>query len=129
MADRVALEAPLDGAFGPVVRLIVGGIAERAHFGFEAMDDLQLAIERLLAEAGPSGRVTMGFDVLPGRIRVRIGPLHEAGLTEALQDPGSASSHLPLSRVLSTVVDSFGVDDASGGEIVVRLEKLAAATP
>ena len=57
MAERIALEAPLDLAFAPVVRLIVGGIAERADLGYEAMDDLQLAIERLLAEAGSAGRV------------------------------------------------------------------------
>ena len=39
----------------PVVRLIVGGIAERVDFAFEEIDDLQLAVERLLAEAGTAG--------------------------------------------------------------------------
>ena len=61
--SRIELEAPLDGRFGPVVRLIVGGIAERADFGFEAMDDLQLAIERLLAEAGSDGHVSLSFEL------------------------------------------------------------------
>ena len=127
MADRIALEAPLDETFGPVVRLVVGGIAERANFGFEAMDDLQLAIERLLAEAGSDGRVTITFDLAPGRIRVRIGPLHETGLADALQESDVTPGSLTLSRILDTVVDSFGVDDATDGEIVVRLEKLVAA--
>ena len=127
MSDRIALEAPLDAAFGPVVRLIVGGIAERADFGFEAMDDLQLAIERLLAEAGSDGRVSMTFDLVPGRIRVRVGPLREAGLAGALQDPDITPGQLTLGRILDTVVDSYGVDDAADGEIVVRLEKLVAA--
>ncbi|MBA3306245.1 MAG: hypothetical protein H0U25_10015 [Thermoleophilaceae bacterium] len=127
MADRVALEAPLDGTFGPVVRLIVGGIAERVDFGFEAMDDLQLAIERLLAEAGSDGRVSMTFDLAPGRIQARIGPLREAGIAGALRDSDGAPSGLTLSQILETVVDSFGVDNATGGEIIVRLEKLVAA--
>lgn len=127
MSDRIALEAPLDAAFGPVVRLIVGGIAERADFGFEAMDDLQLAIERLLAEAGSDGRVSMTFDLVPGRIRVRVGPLREAGLSGALQDPDNTPGQLTLGRILDTVVDSYGVDDAADGEIVVRLEKLVTA--
>jgi len=127
VADRIALEAPLDETFGPVVRLVVGGIAERANFGFEAMDDLQLAIERLLAEAGSDGRVTITFDLAPGRIRVRIGPLHETGLADALQESDVTPGSLTLSRILDTVVDSFGVDDATDGEIVVRLEKLVAA--
>ena len=127
MADRIALEAPLDAVFGPVVRLIVGGIAERADFGFEAMDDLQLAIERLLAEAGSDGRVSMTFDLVPGRIRVRIGPLNVEGLAEALQDRDVTPGRLTLRRILNTVVDSFGVENVVDGHIVVRLEKLVAA--
>ena len=126
MSDRIALEAPLDAIFGPVVRLIVGGVAERADFGFEAMDDLQLAIERLLAEAGSDGRVSMTFDLVPGRIRVRVGPLREEGLAGALQDPDITPGQLTLGRILDTVVDSFGVDHAADGEIVVRLEKVVA---
>ncbi len=126
MADRIALEAPLDGAFGPVVRLIVGGITERADFGFEEMDDLQLAIERLLAETGSDGRVGMTFDLVPGRIRVRIGPLRVDGLAEALQDPDVTPGRLTLRRILDTVVDSFGVENVVDGHIVVRLEKLVA---
>ncbi len=127
MSDRIALRAPLDETFGPVVRLIVGGIAERANFGFEAMDDLQLAVERLLAEASSDGRVSMTFDLVPGRIRARIGPLREVGLARALQDADVTPGRLTLGRVLDTVVDSFGVEDASGGKIVVRLEKLVAS--
>ena len=126
MADRIALEAPLEEPFGAVVRLIVGGIAERADFGFEAMDDLQLAIERLVAEAGSDGRVSMTFDLVPGRIRVRVGPLREEGLADALQAPDAGRGRLTLGRILETVVDSFGVEDATDGEIVVRLEKLVA---
>jgi hypothetical protein len=125
MSDRIGLEAPLDGAFGPVVRLIVGGIAERADFCFEDLDDLQLAIERLFAEAGSKGRVRLAFEVSPDRIRTRVGPLREAGLAEALQVPDGAPGNLTLGRVLSTVVDSYGVELTDEGDIVVRLEKLA----
>jgi hypothetical protein len=130
VADRIVLAAPLDEAFGPVVRLIVAGIAERADFGYDAMDDLQLAIERLLAEAGPDGRVGMTFDLVrKGCIRTRIGPLREAGLADALQDADVTPGRLTLRQVLDTVVDSFGVDEAIDGKIVVRLEKLVAAPP
>ena len=127
MSERISLDAPLDGAFGPVVRLIVGGIAERADFGFAAMDDLQLAIERLLAEASSEGRVSMSFDIAPGRIRVSVGPLHEQGLADTLQESDPVPGQLTLSRILTTVVDSFGLEDTAGGDIVVRLEKLVEA--
>ena len=123
-ADRISLEAPLDGAFKPVVRLIVGGVAERADFGFEAMDDLQLAVERLLAEAGADGEVKLSFELKGDGIRTRIGPLREHGIAEALQDTDGEPGTLPLGRILSTVVDSYGVEQAADGQIVVRLEKL-----
>lgn len=122
MADRITLRAPLDGSFGPVVRLIVGGISERAELGFEQMDDLQLAIERLHAEAGGSGRLTLAFELSSDQVRVRIGPLEEGGLAEALQRtqvPGS----LTLARVLDTVVDSYGVEEAADGRLFIRIVK------
>jgi hypothetical protein len=123
VAERIEVRVPLNGAFTPVVRLIVGGIAERAGLGFEQMDDLQLAIERLMAEAGGEGRVDLSFELSPGRIRTHIGPLREHGLAVALQredTPGAVT----LRRILSTVVDSYGVDESVDGEITVRLEKL-----
>ena len=126
--DRISFQAPLDGAFGPVVRLIVGGVAERADFGFEAMDDLQLAIERLLAEAGGRGEVRVAFELKEDGIRTRIGPLRERGLAEALQDRGAPGT-LPLGRILTAVVDSYGVERAADGQIVVRLEKLVRRGP
>jgi hypothetical protein len=122
--ERIDLEAPLSGDFQAVVRLIVGGIAERVDFAFEEIDDLQLAVERLLAEAGTTGTVCLSFEVGENRIRTRIGPLSEAKVAEALNDGELVPGQLTLRRILQTVVDSFGVDRAAEGGIVVRLEKL-----
>ncbi len=122
-AERIDLEAPLSGDFQAVVRLIVGGIAERVDFAFEEIDDLQLAVERLLAEAGTAGTVCLTFEVGEDRIRTRIGPLSQAKVAEALQDGEMVPGQLTLRRILETVVDSFGVDQGDGSGIVVRLEK------
>jgi anti-sigma regulatory factor (Ser/Thr protein kinase) len=122
--ERIDLEAPLSGDFQAVVRLIVGGIAERVDFAFEEIDDLQLAVERLLAEAGSSGTVCLSFEVGDNRIRARVGPLSEVKVAEALKDGDGVPGQLTLRRILETVVDSFGVDRAEDGGIVVRLEKL-----
>lgn len=127
--ERVEIDAPLDIAYQSVVRLIVGGIAEQANFGFEAMDDLQLAIERLLAETGEDGRVKLTFEIGDGSVRTWIGPLVEGQLAAALQQSNGDSGTLSLARVLSTVVDSFGVEPAQDGKIVVRLEKLGTPRP
>jgi len=125
MTERIALRAPLDGTYAPVVRLIVGGVAERADFGFEAMDDLQLAIERLMAEAGSSGHVSLTFEVDAGHIRARVGPLRSDALAQALRDPDRSPGNLTLARILDTVVDSFGIEGTTDGHMVIRLEKVA----
>ena len=124
LLERIDLEAPLSGDFQAVVRLIISGIAERVDFAFEEIDDLQLAVERLLAEAGQVGSVQLSFEVGGRSIRTRVGPLSEAAVAEALRDGDARPGHLTLRRILGTVVDSFGVEDLGDGAIVVRLEKL-----
>ena len=124
MRERIDLEAPLSGDFHAVVRLIIGGIAERVDFAFEEIDDLQLAVERLLAEAGTIGSVQLSFEVGANGIRTRVGPLNEHKVAEALRDGEAVPGELTLRRILQTVVDSFGVDESDDGRIVVRLEKV-----
>jgi anti-sigma regulatory factor (Ser/Thr protein kinase) len=124
MRERIDLKAPLSGDFHAVVRLIIGGIAERVDFAFEEIDDLQLAVERLLAEAGTIGSVQLSFEVGADGIRARVGPLSELKVAEALRDGDAIPGELTLRRILQTVVDSFGVDESDDGRIVVRLEKV-----
>ena len=90
-AERIELEAPLSGDFQAVVRLIIGGIAERVDFAFEEIDDLQLAVERLLAEAGQVGSVSLSFEIVDDGIRARVGPLSASAISDALAD-GEAPS-------------------------------------
>jgi hypothetical protein len=122
--ERIDLETPLAGAFQPVIRLVIGAVGERVDFGFEEIDDLQLAVERLLAEAGREGTVHLSFEVGDGRIRTLVGPLRERAIADALRDGEAPPGELTLKRILQTVVDSFGVEDTAGDEIVVRLEKV-----
>ena len=69
----------------------------------------------------------MSFEVVSGGIRTRVGPLSERAVADALMDGVQRPGELPLRRILQTVVDSFGVEEADDGSIVVRLEKLKAA--
>src|SRR5919199_1044291 len=84
--DRIALETPLGRGWEPVFRLVLGGVADRLDLGFEDLDDIQLAVERLLAEAGTQESVQLAFEILPEGLRTRIGPLREHTIAEALQD-------------------------------------------
>jgi serine/threonine-protein kinase RsbW len=121
--ELIDLDAPLGPDFQPVIRLIIGGIAERVDFAFEEIDDLQLAVERLLAEAGRRDTIHLRFEVREEAIRARVGPLDERAITVALRDGDSRPGQLTLERILTTVVDSFGVEDAADGGVMVRLEK------
>ncbi|GAC1527435.1 MAG: hypothetical protein NVS2B6_15180 [Thermoleophilaceae bacterium] len=121
--DRIELTTPLGRAWEPVVRMVLGGIADRLDLGFEELDDLQLAVERLLAEGDPQDPVTLSFELVSGGVRARVGPLRGEAMAEALQGPEARPGELTLPRILSTVVDSYGVEEVDDGHLVVRLEK------
>jgi hypothetical protein len=123
MPDRIELTAPTGRAFEPVIRMVMGGIADRLDLGFEDLDDLQLAVESLLAEGDPGDPVTLSFEIIEGGVRTRVGPLHDVSLAAALQGPEPKPGELTLPRILSTVVDSYGVEQVRDGQLVVRLEK------
>jgi hypothetical protein len=123
--ETIELVTPLGRAWEPVVRLVLGGIADRLDLGFEDLDDLQLAVERLLMEASAQDSVRLSFEITDLGVRTRVGPLKARAIAEALQGPEPQPGELTLRRILETVVDSFGIDDvAEDGEIVVRLEKV-----
>ena len=125
-AERIDLDSPLAGDFQAVVRLIIGGIAERVDFAFEEIDDLQLAVERLLAEAGQEGSVHLSFEVAEDTIRARVGPLRgrrhrrRACATRPSTRPGRSPSSASCRRWSTRSASS----DADDGRVVVRLEKL-----
>ena len=121
--DRIELTTPLGRAWQPVIRMVLGGIADRLDLGFDELDDLQLAVEQLLAEGDPQDPVTLSFELLGKGVRTRIGPLRDTAMANALQGPPPGPGDLTLPRILSTVVDSYGVEDAADGQLVVRLEK------
>ena len=121
--ELVELETPIGSEWEPVFRLVLGGVADRLGLGFEELDDLQLAVERLLAEAGAQRSVKLAFELAAGHVRTHVGPLREGPIAQALQGPPPGPGELGLRRVLETVVDSFGVEESDGGELVVRLEK------
>ena len=126
--ETIQLVMPPARAWHPVVRLVLGGVADRLGLGFEELDDLQLAVERLLLEAGAQETVALSLEIGDHAVRMRIGPLHERAIAAALQaepEPGE----LNLRRILQTVVDSFGVEEAEDDELVVRLEKLVKPRP
>ena len=123
-AGRVELVTPAGREWRPVIRLVLGGVANQLDMRLEELDDLQLAVERLLLEAGTDDASRVSVEVTPGGVRTIVGPLRESLIAEALRGPAPAAGELSLRRVLETVVDSYGVEVAADGRLDVRLDKL-----
>jgi len=121
--EAIELTLPAGREWHAVARLVLGGVADRMNLSFEDLDDLQLAVERLLVEAASQDTVQMRIDVVEHGVRVGVGPLVERTIADALQGPDSEPGELTLRRILQTVVDSFGVEEHADGGIVVRLQK------
>jgi hypothetical protein len=122
-AEAIDLTLPAGREWHAVARLVLGGVADRMNLSFEDLDDLQLAVERLLVEAASQDTVQMRIDIVDHGVRVGVGPLVEGTIAEALQGPDAAPGELTLRRILQTVVDSFAVEEHAEGGIVVRLQK------
>lgn len=120
--ETVELQTPVGRDWAAVVRLVLGGIGDRLGLGFDDVDDLQLAVERLLAEAGQQS-VRLTLELSEGRVRATVGPLAESTLAEALKGAEPPPGDLTLRRILSTVVDSYGVERVEDAGLHVRLEK------
>jgi hypothetical protein len=121
--EAIELTLPAGREWHAVARLVLGGVADRLNLSFEDLDDLQLAVERLLVEAASQDTVQMRIEVVDHGIRVGVGPLVERTIADALQGPDAGPGELTLRRILQTVVDSFGVEEHADGGIVVRLQK------
>jgi len=113
--DTIVLTVPAERRFLGVVNLVLGGLGSRLDLSFERVDDLQLAVDSVLAQGDPalSGALTVEVDVEEARLVVRVGPLVDGGAS----DDG-------LKRVLGTLVSSAWPLDREGREWVeLELER------
>jgi hypothetical protein len=74
----IRLERPAGPSYRAVGRLVVGGAAARLGFQVEQVEDLQLAVEALLARTPAKGSVSLELAESRAGLRVRIGPLEPA---------------------------------------------------
>ena len=110
-AETISLTLPADPRYATVARIVVGGLAARLNLSYEALDDLQLAVETLLGDEQilADDRVTMDLEVGEGALAIAIGPIDPVAARTALDGGGDLS----LRVVLAAVVDDAAVDDAT----------------
>ncbi len=108
--ERVALTVPGELRYVGVVRLFVGGVAARVGLGFEAMDDLQLALESVVRRAVPCREITLETCIDGDALSVLVGPFER----DLLRPDTSDGRALELERLLSALVT--GAESISGDD-------------
>ena len=122
MIDEIALTVPAQEDFRPVVHLVVGGLAVRLDLTIDALEDLQVALDALLARRDDDGDVTVRVRIEEKAIHATVGPLP----LSLLDDVEHEGPELGLRRVLETVCESFEIEERDG-EAWVELSKATAA--
>lgn len=117
-ADTISLTLPAEPRYATVARIVVGGVGARLNLSYETLDDLQLAVETLLAEKRilSDDHVSLELEVGEGSLAITIGPIDPVATRSALVEDGD----LPLGIVLGAMVDEAVVDDATATLFLLR---------
>lgn len=113
--DVISVTVPAERRYLGVLNLVLGGLCARLDFPYEQVDDLQLAVDSVLAPGRPGGvDVTLEAEVRDHRLVLRVGPLTSGSAGQ----PG-------LLRVLEPLVGGATPLERDGAEWI----ELAAARP
>jgi hypothetical protein len=73
--DRVLLSVPADPAYRAALRMLVGGLGSRSQLSYEQVNELQLAVEALLAHRTVAGDSLMiEADLDASTVELTVGP-------------------------------------------------------
>jgi hypothetical protein len=121
-SDEVRLVIPAEESFRPIAHLVTGGLASRLDVTFDDLEDLQVAVETVLALRDDDDELTVVLSAEGGVLHAALGPF----TADALQSEGATGDGLDLERVLGTVCDSHEVDVREDGSWVALTKRIAA---
>ena len=102
--DRISLSVPPTPEFHGTLRLVVGGIGARSQLGYEQVNELQLAVEGVVAHRRPSrSAIVVQAEVDDRSVSILVGPF------EPEDDPAGI-------RVTERLVGSVRVISLEDGE-------------
>jgi len=122
VSDEITLVVPAQEDFRPIVHLVIGGLAVRLDLTMDALEDLQVELDALLARRDDEGDVVVRVVFDDQVMRATVGPLPSAILEDIERD----GNELGLRRVLETVCETFELEERNG-EAWVELTKQTAA--
>ena len=124
MTEEIRLVIPAEEDFRPIAHLVTGGVGSRLDVTYDDLEDIQVAVDAVLALRDDEGDVTVVLSAEPGVVRVAIGPFEP----EALEPSGAADGGLDLQLVLETVCDSHEFESRDDGAWVELTKRTAAVS-
>lgn len=118
--DEIRLVIPAEEDFRPIAHLVTGGLAMRLDVTYDDLDDLQVAIEALLALRDDADDLVLSLSVDGGLFHASVGPFAPDAVHAGETDGG-----LDLHRVLETVCDTHEVEERDGGAWVELTKRVA----
>ncbi len=111
MTDEITLTLPREPEFHRVAHLVLGGHAVRLNLTIENLEDLELALDSILASTDPNaGEITVRMTPRDGELETIVGPL-TTKVPDETEHEGNDGA-LGLRRVLESTADDIHVDGA-----------------
>jgi hypothetical protein len=126
--DTVTLRVPRERAYLPLLHMVLGGIATRQDLSFDDLDDVQLAVDSVVAEddTGQSD-LTMTVTVDAETLTIALAPLTNPDLHETLrlgEVPAEAEGRcLDVCMLLRSLVDHYELQDLDEASFAVEMRK------
>ena len=129
-SDIVVVRVPRGLLALPVMRVVISGVTAHHRLALDHLDDLQLAIENIMAEEPDQGgelelRVWMAEDAVHVRIDGLTNQRVRKALTAAEPDEPSDASLLDMRLFLPSLADGYRVVGESSHSYGIELEKRA----
>jgi hypothetical protein len=126
--DPVVLIVPRDGPAMSAMRVITGWVASRHDLALDQLDDIDLALETVLAgEHAPGEPLSLTITVLSGEIHLLIGGLTNQALRSNLeigcQFQPTREWPLDVRLFLSAFVDAYTLIDRDGASFSISMQK------
>jgi hypothetical protein len=120
--EEIRLVIPAEEDFRPIVHLVTGGLASRLDVTYDDLEDIQVAVDAVLALRDDEGELTVVLGADDGVVRAAIGPFEP----DALQPSDTSEGGLDLQRVLETVCDTFEFESREDGAWIELTKRTAA---
>jgi hypothetical protein len=129
-ADIAVLRTARGSLALPVLRVFIGGFASRHDLPVDRLDDVQLALESLLAdEPEDEGELVLEIEADSTGLRLRLAGLLNQNLKTALLTTDHFSPRagclLDVRMLLDSLLDDYRVLDNGADSFAVEMEKRA----